>query len=83
MFTARASGDVLVQRQEGTFEDGSAYLTGGLTRSGSHRVKVSRRAPTSGPVQILQEDLQAIEKGHEPDLVLLPDDQIEVKARLL
>ena len=143
-FTARASGEVLVQRQEGTFEDGSAvrrfrfprtgpapgglaeletvlrsgdvvtaslgrYVTlagevvhpgrytlegettlsailssaGGFTRLASRRVKVSRRDPTSGQVQVIQPDLEAIEKGRDPDLVLLPDDRIEVKARLL
>ncbi len=143
-FTARASGEVLVQRQEGTFADGSTvrrlrfprtaptpgglaeletalrrgdvvtasvgrYVTvagevvrpgryaldgettvsailssaGGLTRLGNRRVNVSRRDPTSGQVRVLQANLKAIEKGREPDLVLLPDDRIEVKGRLL
>ncbi len=143
-FTARASGEVLVQRQEGTFEDGSTvrrlrfprtaptpgglaelevilkrgdivtasvgrYVTvsgqvihpgryalegeatvtsvlssaGGLTRLGNRRVNVSRRDPMSGQLQVLHADLQAIEKGRTPDLILLPDDRIEVKARLL
>jgi polysaccharide export outer membrane protein len=143
-FTARASGEVLVQRQEGTFEDGTAvrrlrfprtgptpsgiaeletvlnrgdvvtaaiarYVTvtgqvlhpgryalegeatvtsvlssaGGLTRFGDRRLSVHRRDPTSGQVQVLRANLEAIEKGREPDLVLLPDDRIEVKARLL
>ncbi len=143
-FTARASGEVLVQRQEGTFEDGSAvrrfrfprtgptpdglaglemilekgdvvtaslgrYVTvtgqvlhpgryalegettvtsvlssaGGLSRFARRRVEVSRRDPTSGRLQVLHADLEAIEKGRDPDLVLLPDDRIEVKARLL
>jgi polysaccharide export outer membrane protein len=141
-FTARASGEVLVERKEGTFADGttvrrfrlpragptpeslaeletvletgdvvtasaSRYVTvagevvrpgryaleeettvttvvswaGGLTRFGYHRVMVSRRNPASGQVQILQADLDAIGKGREPDLVLLPDDQVEVKKR--
>ncbi len=143
-FTARASGEVLLQRQEGTFADGSTvrrlrfprtaptpgglaeletalrrgdvvtasvshYVTvagqvvrpgryamdgettvsailssaGGLTRLGNRRVTVSRRDSTSGQVRVLQANLKAIEKGREPDLVLLPDDRIEVKARLL
>jgi len=143
-FTARASGEVLVQREVGTFADGSAvrrlrfprtaptpgglaeletalrrgdvvtaargrYVTvtgavlrpgryalegettvsailsaaGGLTRLGNRRVTVNRRDPTSGQVEVLQADLEAIKKGREPDLVLLPDDRIEVKARLL
>jgi len=143
-FTARASGEVLVRRQEGTFEDGSTvrrlrfprtgpapggvteletvptrgdvvtaslgrYVTvagevvrpgryaldgettlstilssaGGFTRFGDRRVKVHRRDPTSGQVQVLRADLEAIEKGRSPDVVLLPEDRIEVKARLL
>jgi polysaccharide export outer membrane protein len=141
-FTARASGEVLVERKEGTFADGttarrfrfarpgptpeslaeletvlergdvvtasvSRYVTvagevvrpgryaleeettvtrvvfraGGLTRFGNHRVTVRRRNPASGQVQILQADVDAIDKGREPDLVLLPDDQVEVKRR--
>lgn len=143
-FTGRASGEVLVERQEGTFEDGSAVRrfrvprtgldpsglaelettlrrgdvvtasvshcvtvtgevvrpgcyalerqttvtrvlssAGGLTRFGDRRVRVSRRDPASGQVQMLQADLEAIGAGREPDLVLLPDDQVEVRARLL
>jgi polysaccharide biosynthesis/export protein len=143
-FTDRASGEVLVQRQGGTFENGSAvrrlhlprtgptpgalaeletvlrrgdvvtasvsrYVTvtgevvrpgryalegettvtavlssaGGLTRFGNRQVTVSRRDPASGQLQVLQADLEAIEKGRAPDLVLLPDDRIEVKKRLL
>jgi polysaccharide export outer membrane protein len=143
-FTARASGEVLVERRSGHFADGSAvrrfrfpqagptaaglaeletvlesgdvvtasvgqYVTvtgdvvrpgryslekdttvtalvssaGGLRRLGSRRVKVSRRDPASGRVHVLQADLDAIEKGREPDLMLLPDDQVEVKGRLL
>ncbi len=143
-FTAAASGEVLVERHEGRFEDGSAirrlrfprgapspavlagletalrrgdvvtaaatrYVTvtgevvrpgryplegemtvsavlssaGGLTRLGNRRVRVSRRDPASGQVQVLQVDLEAIDKGRQPDLVLLPDDRIEVRARLL
>jgi polysaccharide export outer membrane protein len=142
-FTARASGEVLVERRQGTFPDGGVvrrfriprgdpttdslaeletvlepddvvtasagrfvtvkgavvrpgrYLlagevtvtaaishAGGTTRSGIRRVSVSRRDPASGQVQLLQADLEAIEKGREPDLLLLPDDQIDVKARL-
>jgi polysaccharide export outer membrane protein len=142
-FTSRASGEVLVERREGTFADGgtvrrfrlprtgpnadalaeletvlkgddivtvaaASYVTvtgavvhpgryplegettvsaavssaGGPTRSGVRRVRVNRRDPVNGQVQVLQTDLKAIQKGQEPDLVLLPDDQIEVKARL-
>ena len=139
-FTAAASGEVLVERKEGTFADGTAvrrfrfpragptpgslaeletllqrgdvvtasvgrYVTvagevvrpgrfpleegttvsmvvsaaGGLTRFGNHRVTVGRRNPASAQVEILQADLDAIGKGREPDLVLLPDDRVEVK----
>ena len=141
--TSRASGEVLVERREGTFADGgtvrrfrlprtgptpdalaeletvlngddivtvaaASYVTvtgavvhpgryplegettvsaavssaGGPTHSGVRQVRVNRRDPVNGQVQVLQTDLKAIEKGQEPDLVLLPDDQIEVKARL-
>jgi polysaccharide export outer membrane protein len=141
-FTDRASGEVLVERKEGTFADGTAvrrfrfpragptpdslaeletvlergdvvtasvsrYVTvvgevirpgryaveegttvttvvssaGGLTRLGNHRVTVSRRNAAGGQVQILQADVDAIGKGREPDLILLPDDQVEVKKR--
>ncbi|HKC12590.1 MAG TPA: SLBB domain-containing protein [Vicinamibacteria bacterium] len=143
-FTTRASGEVRLQRQEGTFEDGSTvhrlrisrtsrisggpaeletalrrgdivtaalarYVTvtgevlhpgryplegeatlrailsaaGGLTRLASRRVKVDRRDPASTQVRVLQADLEAIEKGRAPDLVLLADDHVEVRARLL
>jgi protein involved in polysaccharide export with SLBB domain len=143
-FTTRASGEVRLQRREGTFEDGSTvhrlriartgrtsggpaeletalrrgdivtaalarYVTvtgevlhpgryplegeatlrailsaaGGLTRLASRRVKVDRRDPASTQVRVLQADLEAIEKGREPDLVLLADDHVEVRARLL
>jgi polysaccharide export outer membrane protein len=54
---------------------------GGLTRFGSSRVTVNRRHSASGQAQSLQADLDGIEKGREPDLVLLPDDQVEVKRR--
>lgn len=141
-FTARASGEVLVERKEGTFADGTTvrrfrfrragptpdslaeletviergdvvtasvarYVTvagevvrpgryvleeettvttvvsraGGLTRLGDHRVTVSRRNPAGSHVQILQADVDAIGKGREPDVVLLPDDQVEVRKR--
>ncbi len=54
---------------------------GGLTRFGDHRVVVTRRNPANGHVQILEADVDAIDKGREPDLVLLPDDRVEVKKR--
>jgi len=144
-FTERASGEVLVERRQGTFADGGtvrrfrfprtgpsdealggletllnrddvvtvpagSYVTvrgavvrpgryalegettvsavvsaagGVVARLGRRRVSISRREPSSGHVQVLHADLDAIEKGREPDLVLLPDDQVEVQARLL
>ena len=139
-FTPGASGEVMVQRRDGTFADGSAvrriqlertgptpeavaglqtvlsrddvvtvaarrYVTvkgavlrpgryevetrttltgavswaGGPTHEGS-RVSVSRRDPVSGGLQTLRADLEAIAGGREPDLVLLPEDQVEVEA---
>jgi hypothetical protein len=53
-----------------------------VTGSGRRRASVNRRDPSSGQVQTLQVDLEAVETGRESDLVLLPDDQIEIKARL-
>jgi polysaccharide export outer membrane protein len=143
-FTSEASGEVVVQRHQGTFADGAAvqrfhfprgdvsqavvaaletalnkgdvvtasateYVivsgavarpgryalrgettvsmavssAGGLTRLGRRRVKVSRRDPATGEVRSLPADLEAIEKGREPDLTLRPDDHVEVEARPL
>ena len=143
-FTERASGEVLIERRQGTFADSStvrrfrfprtdpsadvlgdldtllyrddvvtvsagSYVTvrgavvrpgryalegqttvsavvsaaGGVAGLARRRVSVSRREPSSGHVQVLHADLDAIEKGREPDLVLLPDDQVEIQARFL
>jgi polysaccharide biosynthesis/export protein len=143
-FTDRASGEVVIERRQGTFPDGStvrrfrfsragpgpgalgdletvlerddvviasagSYVTvtgavvrpgryalegkttlsavvaaaGGVARLGHRRVSVSRRNTSNGQVQVLHADLDAIEKGREPDLELRPDDQIEIQGRFL
>jgi polysaccharide export outer membrane protein len=56
---------------------------GGLTRSGSHRARVDRRDPTTGRVESLHADLEAIEQGREQDLPLFPEDHVEVEPRRL
>ncbi len=56
---------------------------GGLTRRGGHNVRVERRDPVTGQVESLQADLEAIEKGREQDMPLLPDDSVEVQPRRL
>ena len=56
---------------------------GGLTRFGGPQVRIDRRDPATGQVESLQADLDAIEKGREQDLLLLPDDSVEVPPRRL
>lgn len=141
-FTANASGEVVVRRQQGTFPDGSAvqryrfprggptpdavaglqtvlhrddvvtaalagYFTlsgavvrpgryrldgdttlsaavssaGGLSGSARRRASLNRR-DASGQMQTLRIDLEAVEKGREPDPLLLADDEIDIEARL-
>jgi polysaccharide export outer membrane protein len=65
--------------EEGTTVTALVSSAGGLTRFGNHRVTVSRRNPASGQVETLPADVDAIAQGREPDLVLLPDDRVEVK----
>jgi protein involved in polysaccharide export with SLBB domain len=56
---------------------------GGRTRLAGRHVRVDRRDPATGEVETLQADLEAIEGGREQDLLLLPDDSVEVEPRRL
>jgi protein involved in polysaccharide export with SLBB domain len=56
---------------------------GGPTRFGGRHVRVDRRDPATGQVESLRADLEAIRKGREQDLLLLPDDSVEVEPRRL
>jgi polysaccharide export outer membrane protein len=142
-FAAGASGEVLVERREGTFPDGSTArrfrfdpaglgspelqqdltlllqngdiitattrrwvsvtgevvragryplegelslaravaAAGGLTRFGG-KVTIRRRNLQTGQEQILEADVRAIQAGREADVLLQPDDQVVVGAKV-
>jgi polysaccharide export outer membrane protein len=61
---------------------GAISLAGGLTRFGSHTVKVRRTDPVTGKVTILEVDLKDVRNGKEPDVPLLPNDVISVSRRV-
>jgi polysaccharide export outer membrane protein len=143
-FSARASGEVVVRRRDGTFEDGAAEqrfrfrggspapadeahlalhlkpgdvvsaglmqfvvlkgqvvrpgryplegdLTlsglvssaGGTTKFGGREVRIKRMDPRSGEATMLVVDLRAIQAGEQPDVVLMPDDEVSVEKRVL
>jgi protein involved in polysaccharide export with SLBB domain len=61
---------------------GAISLAGGLTRFGSHSVKVRRTDPVTGKVTILEVDLKDVRNGKEPDVPLVPNDVISVSRRV-
>jgi polysaccharide biosynthesis/export protein len=61
---------------------GAISLAGGLTRYGSHKVKVRRTHPTDGTTEILKVDLKEIRKGEEPDLRVQANDVVTVDRGL-
>lgn len=61
---------------------GVISLAGGLTRFGSHRLKVRRIDPRTGTIEVIKVDLKAIRKGKKPDPLLVPNDVISVSRRL-
>lgn len=61
---------------------GALSSAGGLTRFGSNKVKVRRAAPGPGQTQILEIDLKDIRSGKQPDLLLEPNDAVNVSRRL-
>jgi polysaccharide biosynthesis/export protein len=60
---------------------GVISLAGGLTRYGSHKLKVRRTNP-DGTTEILKVDLKEIRKGKEPDLRLQANDVITADRSL-
>jgi polysaccharide export outer membrane protein len=61
---------------------GAVSTAGGLTRFGSHDVRVRRLDPDTGQSKIIPVDLKAVRSGKQPDLALLPNDVITISRRL-
>jgi polysaccharide export outer membrane protein len=61
---------------------GAVSLAGGLTRFGSHDVKVRRTDGQTGKVTMIQVDLKDVRNGKKPDVRLMPNDVISVSRRL-
>jgi polysaccharide export outer membrane protein len=61
---------------------GAVSLAGGLTRFGSHSVKVRRTDAQTGKVTLLEVDLKDVRNGKKPDVRLLPNDVISVSRRV-
>jgi polysaccharide biosynthesis/export protein len=143
-FSGRASGDVVIRRRDGTFEDGSAERrfrfrggaplpgdeahlalplkpgdivtatlmqfvvlrgqvirpgryplegdmtlsglvasAGGTTKFGGREVKIKRVDPKNGEATLLVVDLRAIQSGEQPDVMLMPNDEVSIEKRVL
>jgi polysaccharide export outer membrane protein len=61
---------------------GAISLAGGLTRYGSHKVKVRRTGPNEGDTEILKVDLKSVRNGKEPDPRLEANDVVTVERGL-
>jgi polysaccharide export outer membrane protein len=61
---------------------GAISSAGGLTRFGSHDVRVRRIGRESGATEIVKVDLKKVRDGKAPDLALLPNDVVSVPRRL-
>jgi polysaccharide biosynthesis/export protein len=61
---------------------GAISSAGGLTRFGSHDVRVRRVDPGSGATEIVKVDLKKVRDGKSPDLTLLPNDVVSIPRRL-
>lgn len=61
---------------------GAVSLAGGLTRFGSHDVKVRRTDPQSGKVSLIEVDLKAVRNGKKPDVPLITNDVVSVARRV-
>ncbi len=61
---------------------GAISSAGGLTRFGSHDVRVRRVDPGSGATEIVKVDLKKVRDGKAPDLALLPNDVVSIPRRL-
>lgn len=60
---------------------GAISLAGGRTRFGADDVKVRRKDPNNGEVTMIKVDLDGVRDGKKPDLVLQPNDVINVPRR--
>jgi polysaccharide export outer membrane protein len=60
---------------------GAISLAGGRTRFGADDVKVRRTDPQTGDVEMIKVDLDRVRDGKNPDLVLQPNDVINVPRR--
>jgi polysaccharide export outer membrane protein len=60
---------------------GAISLAGGRTRFGADDVRVRRKDPETGEVEVIKIDLDAVRDGKSPDLVLLPNDVVDVPRR--
>jgi polysaccharide export outer membrane protein len=60
---------------------GAISLAGGRTRFGADDVKVRRKDPETGKVNIIKVDLDDVRDGKKPDPVLMPNDVITVPRR--
>jgi polysaccharide export outer membrane protein len=60
---------------------GALSLAGGRTRFGADDVKVRRKDPQTGQVTVIKVDLDGVRDGKKPDLVLLPNDVVNVPRR--
>ena len=61
---------------------GAISSAGGLTRFGSHDVRVRRVDPGTGATQIVKVDLKKVRDGKATDLTLLPNDVVSVPRRV-
>ena len=60
---------------------GAISLAGGRTRFGADDVKVRRKDPDTGEVEMIKVDLDGVRDGKKPDLVLQPNDVVNVPRR--
>jgi polysaccharide export outer membrane protein len=62
---------------------GLVSSAGGTTKYGGREVKIKRVDPKSGEPTLLVVDLRAIQAGEQPDVVLMPDDEVSIEKRVL
>jgi len=68
--------------EEGLTVTGAISLAGGLTRFGSHDVKVRRTDLEGGPPRVIEVDLKSIRNGKQPDLPLEANDVVTAPRKL-
>jgi len=62
---------------------GLVSTAGGTTKYGGREVRIKRVDPKSGEPTLLVVDLRAIQAGEQPDVVLMPDDEVSIEKRVL